>query len=127
MIQFKKLDHIQICIPRDCENEARKFYTEKMGLVEIFKPISLIPNGGLWYQVADIQLHIGIENEVVKSKRHPAFEVFNLMESKEYLLNLGIVIKDEIQIPGQLRFSFYDPFGNRIELLQRQLVDGNCL
>lgn len=120
MIKFKRLDHVQICIPKGKENDARHFYTNIIGLKEIPKPEPLIPNGGLWYEIADIQLHIGTENEVNKSKRHPAFEVVNLEESKKHLLDHGVPLKEEVQIPGQQRFSFIDPFNNRIELLQKQ-------
>ena len=119
MINFKRLDHIQICIPKGKESEARYFYTDIIGLTEIPKPESLIANGGLWYKIADIQPHIGIENEVNNSKRHPAFEVSNLEESRNYLGARGVSLKDEIQTPGQKRFSFFDAFGNRIELLQK--------
>jgi catechol 2,3-dioxygenase-like lactoylglutathione lyase family enzyme len=117
MINFKRLNHIQICIPLGKEMEARRFYTDILGLVEIPKPKELISNGGLWYQVADIQFHIGTENEINKSKRHPAFEIENLTEAREILERNNVKIKEEIQIPGQERFSFFDPFGNRIELL----------
>ena len=119
MINFKRLDHVQICIPKGKENEARHFYTDIIGLKEIPKPEALIPNGGLWYQVADIQFHIGTENEINKSKRHPAFEILNLEEARKHLIQYGVTLKDEIQIPGQRRFSFIDPFDNRIELLQK--------
>jgi len=119
MIHFKRLDHIQICIPKGKENEARQFYTDIIGLTEIPKPKALIANGGLWYQLADIQFHIGTENEINKSKRHPAFEISNLDDAKKYLIQQGVTLKEEIEIPGQKRFSFIDPFGNRIELLQK--------
>jgi catechol 2,3-dioxygenase-like lactoylglutathione lyase family enzyme len=119
MINFKRLDHVQICIPNGKENEARHFYTDIIGLTEIPKPEALIPNGGLWYQVADIQFHIGTENEINKSKRHPAFEISNLEDARQYLIQHGVTLKEEIQIAGQKRFSFIDPFGNRIELLQK--------
>jgi catechol 2,3-dioxygenase-like lactoylglutathione lyase family enzyme len=119
MIEFKRLNHIQICIPKGKEAEARNFYTDIIGLKEIPKPKELIPNGGLWYQIADIQLHIGTEDEINKSKRHPAFEVANLDEARTLLAKHNIRIKEEIQIPGQKRLSFTDPFGNRIELLQK--------
>src|SRR4030095_12295624 len=119
MIDFKRLDHIQICIPTGKENEARNFYTGIIGLTEIAKPEALIANGGLWYQVAGIQLHIGTENNVTTSKRHPAFEVSNLEEARRHLIRKGVILKDEIQVPGQKRFSFFDPFGNRIELLEK--------
>jgi len=118
MINFKRLNHIQICIPKGKEEEARRFYTDIIGLKEIPKPAALVPNGGLWYQLADIQFHIGTEDELNKSKRHPAFEVENLEQARKHLENHKVPIKEEIAIPGQNRFSFTDPFGNRIELLE---------
>ncbi|MDP4148218.1 MAG: VOC family protein [Bacteroidota bacterium] len=119
MISFKRLDHVQICIPAGREDEARAFYGGVLGLNEIPKPAALIPNGGLWFQVADIQLHIGTENELNRSKRHPAFEVADLKAAREHLERHGVQLKEEIQIPGQERFSFIDPFGNRVELLEK--------
>ena len=119
IIDFKRLDHVQLCIPVGKENEARKLYTDIIGLVEIAKPKELMKNGGLWYQIADIQLHIGTENEINKSKRHPAFEVNDLKSARIALEANDISIKEEIQIPGQNRFSFMDPFGNRIEFLEK--------
>lgn len=119
MIEIKRLDHIQICIPPGKENEAREFYTKILGLREIPKPTGLIANGGLWYQAGDIQFHIGVDNEINKSKSHPAFEVINLDIARQHLAKNKVTIKDEIQIPGQTRFSFPDPFNNRIELLQK--------
>lgn len=122
MIHFKRLDHVQICIPTGKEEEARKFYTNIIGLTEIPKPEALLVNGGLWYQVADIQLHIGTETITGRSKRHPAFEISNLDEARQHLLSKGVMIKEEIQIPGQKRFSFIDPFDNRIELFRKNLL-----
>jgi len=119
MIEVKRLDHIQICIPTGKEEEAREFYTNIIGFKEIPKPIELIPNGGLWYQVGNIQFHIGTENEINKSKRHPAFEVVDITAARQHLEKYKVRIKEETQVPGQIRFSFTDPFGNRIELLQK--------
>lgn len=119
MINIKRLNHVQICIPTGKENEARQFYTDIIGLTEIPKPAELISNGGLWYQIADIQFHIGTENEINKSKRHPAFEVTDIKDARIHLENRGVTIKEETQIHGQIRFSFIDPFGNRIELMEK--------
>src|SRR5687768_15133485 len=117
-INFIRLNHIQICIPQGAEEQAREFYTGILGLMEIEKPEALKPNGGLWYRVADIQLHIGTEPHEGKSKRHPAFEVNNLEAVKAYLSSKGVSVKEEAPVPGQKRFSFLDPFENRIELLE---------
>jgi len=118
MIVFNRLNHVQICIPPGAENDARRFYTELIGLQEIPKPPSLIANGGLWYKIADVELHIGVELVVAKSKRHPAFEITDLAFARELLEKNHIQIQEEPYIEGRIRFSFIDPFGNRIELLQ---------
>lgn len=119
MPEFVRLDHIQLCIPMYKEAEARAFYCDILGLMEIEKPASLKPNGGFWLQIADIQLHIGLENSIEKSKRHPAFEVKNLQQLRAYLQANNVLIKEDIPIDGIERFSIFDPFGNRIELLQK--------
>jgi len=117
MIHFTRLHHVQISIPPGKENEARQFYTDILGLTEIPKP-SVLNQNGLWYEIAGTQLHIGVEEGISKSKRHPAFEVTDLAAVRQYLTGKGVKIKDETQIPGQARFSFFDPFDNRIELLE---------
>ncbi len=120
-IKFRKLDHLQICIPTNAEDKARAFYSDIIGLMEIQKPEALTGNRGLWFEIGDIQLHIGTEDELNESKRHPAFEVEELPRIRNYLEENGIKIKDEIPIPGQSRFSFRDPFGNRIEFLEKEI------
>ncbi len=117
-IEFKRLNHIQICIPKNKEEAAKKFYCELLGLEEIEKPSDLKKNGGFWLKIADIELHIGTEDLVNKSKRHPAFEVTKLNSIKTKLISNGIRIKEDKPLPLFNRFSFYDPFDNRIELLE---------
>ncbi len=118
-VHFKRLDHVQICVPVGEEEQAREFYGRLLGLEEIEKPDALKANGGLWFQIADIQLHVGVENVEGKSKRHPAFEVEGLAQVREYLQENQVKIRDEIPVPGLNRVSFFDPFGNRIELMER--------
>lgn len=118
-IQIKRLDHVQVCIPFGEEEKAREFYTRVLGLEEIEKPEVLKPNGGLWLKIADVQLHIGVEEMQGKSKRHPAFEVEDLEQIREHLRANQVQIKDEPSVPGINRFSFFDPFGNRIEFLEK--------
>ena len=118
-ITFKRLDHVQVCIPRGAEERARDFYGRLLGLEEIEKPEALRKNGGMWFSVADVQLHVGVEDEVAPSKRHPAFEVESVENVRAFLEQNGVRTKDETDIPGMRRFSFLDPFGNRIELLEK--------
>ena len=118
-ITFKRLDHVQVCIPRGAEGEAREFYGGLLGLEEVEKPEAIRKNGGMWYSVAGAQLHVGVEDVVAPSKRHPAFEVENVEGVRAFLERNGVRTKDETAIPGMRRFSFIDPFGNRIELLEK--------
>lgn len=119
-INFKRLNHIQLCIPKNKEAEARAFYCKILGLEEIEKPEYLRKNGGFWLKIADIELHIGTEDLENKSKRHSAFEVENLESIKEAFKSRGIKIKEDKPLPNFNRFSFYDPWNNRIELLEEK-------
>jgi catechol 2,3-dioxygenase-like lactoylglutathione lyase family enzyme len=118
-INFRRLDHVQVCIPRGAEPEAREFYGGLLGLEEVEKPEAVRRNGGMWYNVADVQLHVGVEEAVAPSKRHPAFEVEDVEGARAFLEQNNVRTKDEAPIPGMRRFSFIDPFGNRIELLEK--------
>jgi len=119
-IKINKIDHVQLAIPKESESIARKFYTGVLGLTEIEKPESLKDSGGVWYIASDIELHLGVEENFTpgKKKAHPAFVVEGLNRIKVQLIQNDIEIKEEIQIPGRKRFSFYDPFGNRIEFME---------
>lgn len=119
-INFHRLNHLQICIPKNKEPEARAFYCQLIGLKEIEKPEYLRKNGGFWLSVADIELHIGAEDQINQSKRHPAFEVDHLNCIKQAFRSKNIKIKEDKSLPEFNRFSFYDPFNNRIELLEKK-------
>lgn len=118
MITFNKLDHVQLCFAPGQLDEARQFYTEVMGLQQIARPEEFSGSQGIWFQLANIQLHLGAEAHAGSSNRHPAFEVASLDAARKHLTQHGVAIIEELQVPGQKRFSFIDPFGNRIELLE---------
>ena len=119
-INFKKINHVQICIPKGEEERGREFYCKILGLNEIKKPVSLRKNGGFWLEVADIELHIGTEDLEGRSKRHPAFEIDSLNEVKDYLIQKGVRVKRDTKIQGVNRFSIFDFWNNRIELLAKE-------
>ena len=115
------IHHVQITIPKGAEDAARDFYCGVLGLREIPKPDELAGRGGFWLEAGDRQIHIGTEDDVerAKSKAHIAYEVEDLEEWRRKLSDSGVAIKDGIQIPDLQRFEFRDPFGNRIEFLER--------
>lgn len=116
------IHHVQLCIPHDKENEARTFYRDVLQLKEIPKPDALNKNGGMWFQAGNQELHIGIDSQILKGKNHPAFLVEGLQDLHNHLTEQEITIQQEIPIPGFNRFSIRDPFGNRIEFIERELL-----
>lgn len=121
-IDFKRLDHVMLCIPEGAEDEARKFYGDVLGLDELTDLGYPLPNGAIWFQIGDVQLHIRAESgNHIPSQRHPAFEIKNLEQAKELLEANGVQVRYESKIPDRNRFSFRDPFGNRIEFLEMDL------
>lgn len=53
-------------------------------------------------------------------KAHVAYLVADLEAWREKLTTTGCAVKEGIQIPGYERFEFRDPFGNRVEFLEKQ-------
>ena len=116
---FKKLDHIQIAAPKHSENLARSFYGGILGFQELEKPEALKRNGGAWFISGQIQLHIGIEDPFVPARKaHPAFEVENLHALQLHLTKNAIDYIEDDLLPGARRIYVFDPFGNRIEILE---------
>ena len=115
--------HAQITIPKGAEAEARHFYCDLLGLEETPKPDSLAGRGGFWLKVGDLQVHIGTEDgiERERSKAHVAYLVDDLDAYREKLKENGVAILEGIPIPNYLRFECRDPFGNRVEFLQRKV------
>jgi len=117
-----KVQHAQITIPKGAETEAREFYCGILGLKEIPKPVILQPRGGFWLEIGAFQVHIGTEDNIerINSKAHIAYEVEDLELWREKLLENNVEIVEGIEIPFYNRFEFRDPFGNRIEFLEKK-------
>ena len=118
---IQNLHHAQVSIPKGSDDTAREFYCEFLGLTEIAKPESLKGRGGFWIQLGDLQVHFGVEDGIDRSatRAHLAYQVSNLSEWKSRLMQRGIEALDGIPIPGFDRFEFRDPFGNRIEYIEK--------
>jgi catechol 2,3-dioxygenase-like lactoylglutathione lyase family enzyme len=120
-MNIKAAHHAQISIPKGAEDKARSFYCGVLGLAEIPKPESLAGRGGFWLEIGGFQIHFGAEDDVERSKTkaHVAYLVDDLAAWRSRLLEAGIETIDGIPIPGYDRFEFRDPFGNRVEFLER--------
>jgi catechol 2,3-dioxygenase-like lactoylglutathione lyase family enzyme len=120
-MKILSIDHVHIAIPSGEEDKARSFYVNVLGFTEIPKPPVLSKNGGAWFQSENVQLHIGIEEDFRPARKaHPAFIVDDLSAMLEKVQQAGYGI-DHSQPPldGYERVHIFDPFGNRIELMER--------
>lgn len=118
---LERVHHAQITIPKNAEDVARRFYCGVLDLREVEKPASLQQRGGFWLEVGAFQIHVGTEDDVerAKTKAHLAYEVNDLNSWRAKLAEQSVKILDGVPIPNYERFEFRDPFGNRIEFLQK--------
>ena len=117
---FVGLDHVQIAAPADCEEAARRFFADLLGLREIQKPEPLRARGGVWFQVGAQQLHVGVEEPFAAARKaHPALRVDpdTLDALADRLDGAGAKVLWDDDLPDARRFYTEDPWGNRIELL----------
>ena len=114
------LNHLQIEAPAGCEQAARAFFGDLLGLPEIAKPATLQGRGGVWFACGAQQIHIGVVARFEpRRKGHPALEVRGLDAWRARLAAANVPITEDEPLPGWNRFYIADPWGNRVELLER--------
>jgi catechol 2,3-dioxygenase-like lactoylglutathione lyase family enzyme len=85
---------------------------------ELAKPPHLARRGGVWFELGEAEVHVGIEVEFrAAEKAHPAFEIDDLPGLRTRLTAAGVETWDDEPYPGRDRFYARDPFGNRLEFL----------
>jgi len=114
------IDHVQIAIPPGGEDLGRGFFGDLLGLEEIPKPAGLKSRGGCWFDLGDVQLHLGVEDDFRPARKsHVALRTDNLQALRGRLREAGCEIGDDKPVGGRARFFTHDPFGNRIEFLEQ--------
>ncbi len=114
------IDHVQLAIPPGGEAAARAFYGTVLGFTEVPKPAPMAARGGMWFQAGPVGIHLGIEPDMKPSvKAHPALVVDDLDTFVVHLTAAGYRWTPSDEIPNTRRGHTWDPFGNRIELVQR--------
>ena len=115
------LDHVQLAMPPGQEAAARAFYTGVLGLTEEAKPANLMGRGGAWFRGGAVRIHLGVDpNFCPAGKAHPALLVRGLTELAGRCLAAGFPPITDEALKGFDRVYVLDPFGNRIELLERR-------
>jgi catechol 2,3-dioxygenase-like lactoylglutathione lyase family enzyme len=116
------LDHVQVAAPPGCEEQARRFYGELLGLAEVEKPAGLAGRGGVWFALArGAQMHVGVAEDFAPARKaHPGLRVASVARLEmlgRQLAAVGATVVWDSELPGVRRFFTADPFGNRLELL----------
>jgi len=113
------IEHVQLAMPPNGEESARSFYVGVLGLTEKLKPPRLAERGGVWFEQEGLKIHLGVESDFRPAKKaHPALLVSGLDELIRRCEQAGApVVRDE-PLEGFCRAYVYDPFGNRIELME---------
>lgn len=114
-VELRRLDHVQLAMPAGKEDEATAFYEGLLRLQRVPKPERLAGRGGCWFEKGDLRVHLGVDPDFRPARKaHPAFVVRGLAELAQRLRDAGVpVVDDEDAV------YVSDPFGNRIELLER--------
>ena len=113
------LHHVQLAMPPERENDAVDFYQGLLGIPRVPKPAHLEARGGCWFEDDRVRIHLGVESDFSPARTaHPALLVDDLDALRERLDEAGVETVVDQPLPGYDRFYAYDPFGNRLELLQ---------
>jgi catechol 2,3-dioxygenase-like lactoylglutathione lyase family enzyme len=116
----RSIDHVQLAMPPGEEERARTFYAGVLGLAEVPKPAELAKRGGVWFENGAVKIHLGVEADFrAARKAHPALVVEGLAEIIARCTRLGYATKPDVTVDGYRRIHVDDPFGNRIELMER--------
>jgi catechol 2,3-dioxygenase-like lactoylglutathione lyase family enzyme len=107
-------------MPAGGEDSARSFYAAVLGINETPKPAHLAKRGGCWFERGDLKIHLGVESDFRPARKaHVALLVSDLRELQEKLGASGYAFKEGEPLEGYHRVYVDDPFGNRIELMER--------
>lgn len=113
------LDHVQMAIPEGGEDAARAFFVGILDMREVQKPANLSPSG-CWFESGSLSLHIGVDpNFQPALKAHPALLVDDIAQAERALIAGGHPVRSDKPVEGYARFFTEDPFGNRIEIMQK--------
>ena len=115
------IDHVLLSMPPGGEDAARDFYGRLLGLREVPKPPPLDTHGGCWFigpENPSLSIHLGVEEPFVPARKaHVALLVDELGALRERLEAAGAEVRDDDADIGVRRLYAFDPFGNRLELI----------
>jgi len=108
-------------MPPGSEDRARAFYVEALGFEEEPKAPEFADRGGVWLRSGAVKLHVGSDPAfVATNKPHAALCCTDFEALLARLEARGIAVaRDPTPYEGRAHAYVRDPFGNRLELLDR--------
>ena len=114
------IDHIQLAMPTGQADRATAFYEGALGIPRTPKPAHLEKRGGCWFENGAVKIHLGVDPQFrPATKAHPALLIDSLKQLIVALDNAGIPWHKDAPLDGYDRIYLADPFGNRIEVMER--------
>ena len=106
-------------MPAGQEAQARAFYRDVLGLAEEPKPANLAVRGGVWFRAGTLRLHLGVDPDFRPARKaHPALLGIGLTALAARCKAAGFTVVTDEPLEGFERVYVFDPFGNRLELLE---------
>src|SRR5689334_18326377 len=119
-MRIEGVDHIQLAMPAGQEDAARTFYSGLLEIPEVPKPPDLAKRGGVWFESGRVRVHLGLDPDFRPARKaHPGLLVRDLAGLVRNLRAAGIEVIEAEPMPGFEHVYIADPFGNRIELIER--------
>jgi len=114
------IDHVQLAMPLGEETRARAFYCGVLELPERTKPAELAARGGCWFESDSVKIHLGVEQDFrASAKAHPGLVVDDLDSLLTRCREKGFHATEPELLEATRRAFVKDPFGNRLELMER--------
>ena len=120
-MKIAAIDHVQLAMPAGQEDVARRFYADLLGVPEVPKPAHLVARGGAWFEQGAVRIHLGVDPEFRPARKaHPGLLVDDLESLITALRTAGHEVVDGEPLAGYTHVYVDDPFGNRLELMERR-------
>lgn len=117
-MQVIGLDHLQIGIPAGGEDRARSFYVGVLGFEEK-APHGPAAVDGLWLESGTLRIRLApVRDHAPVTTGHPSLRVSGLREVTRLCREAGYQVVPDETARNVLRAWVFDPFGNRIELIE---------
>src|SRR5262245_52058728 len=120
-MHIEGIEHVQLAMPRGEEEVARRFYTGLLEIPEVSKPPELAKRGGVWFESNNVKVHLGVDPDFRPARKaHPGLLVRDLPLLVKKLQSAGVEVIEAEPLTGFHHVYISDPFGNRIELMERK-------